>query len=115
MKEMSKDTVSIFEIIYVIGIYYYITTKVLLNKSYYSSYNCYLTTHNSDNLFSFKKYVIRIAELYICIVLVNTKIFALKYSHGGPIHFNINNDRIPVINQTGITISISMVIHVPVV
>ena len=62
----------VFGIIYAITVYHYVAAnKVLLNKKYCSSYKlCWKTTHNSDNLFSFKTYFIRIAKLYICPVLV---------------------------------------------
>ena len=36
------------------------------------------------HLFSFNNYFIRIAKLYICIVLVNIR--TVKFSHCGPIH-----------------------------
>ena len=41
-----------------------------------------------NNLLSFKKYFIRIAKLYICMVLVNIRNIFVKYSHCGPIHIN---------------------------
>ena len=45
---------------------------------------------NSDNLFSFKKYFIRIASLYICIVLVDIRNIYVMYFHCGPIHITEN-------------------------
>ena len=39
-----------------------------------------------DNLFSFKKYFIKIAKLYICIV----SNIHIKYSHYEPFHFKLN-------------------------
>ena len=39
------------------------------------------------NSFSFKTYFIRIAKIYICIVLVNIRNSYVKYSNCGPIHF----------------------------
>ena len=38
---------------------------------------------------SLKKYFIKIAKLYICIVLVNIRNIDVKYSHYGPIHINL--------------------------
>ena len=91
MKELSRDFLYIFEIIYVIPyiitLYHYIeANKVLLNKQYYSSF---LITQNSDNLFSFLEYFIRIAKLYICIVLINIKNIYKKHSHCEPSYFNM--------------------------
>ena len=37
----------------------------------------------------FKKYFIRIAKLYICMVLVNIRNIYVKYYHCGPVHFKI--------------------------
>ena len=49
-------------------IYHYIATnKVLLNKIIIHHINVVAKQH-SDNLFSFKKYFIRTAKLYICTV-----------------------------------------------
>ena len=39
--------------------------------------------------FSLKKYLIRIAKLYICIVLVNIRNIYVKYSHCGLILFKL--------------------------
>ena len=40
-KELSKDIVCIFQVIYILSIYHYIAAnKVLWNKKYYSSYKC---------------------------------------------------------------------------
>ena len=41
-----------------------------------------------NNLFSFKKYSIRIAKLYFVLFLFNIRNIDIKYSHCGPIHFN---------------------------
>ena len=43
-----------------------------------------------NNLLSFKKYIIRIANLYSYIVIVNIKKY-VKYSHCGPTHFSTCN------------------------
>ena len=44
--------------------------------------------NHPDNVFSFiKKYFIRIAKLYSCIILINIRNIYNKYCHCGPIHF----------------------------
>ena len=40
-----------------------------------------------DNLYLSRNIFIRIAKLYICIVLVSIRNIYVKYSHCGPIHF----------------------------
>ena len=42
-----------------------------------------------NNLFSFEKYSIKIAKLYICIVLINIRNIYVKYSHCGRIHLQV--------------------------
>ena len=50
--------------------------------------------------FSFMKYFIRIAKLYICFVLVNIGHIYLNYSHCGPIHL-VKHYQLQVISDTG--------------
>ena len=48
-----------------------------------------LKTQNYNNLFSFKKYFILIAKLYICIISINITNSCIKYSYCGSFCSNI--------------------------
>ena len=43
----------------------------------------------SDNVYSFKKYFIRIAKQHICNALANIRNIYIKYTHCGLMNFNI--------------------------
>ena len=63
--------------------------KSVIEQKYQSSYKyCYQANQNSDIFFLFKKYFIRNAKQYICIILVNINNIYAKYSYCGPIHFH---------------------------
>ena len=80
--ELNWDMLCILGIIYEIYeivIYHYISSNIVLYKEHSSYKCCYYTTQNSDNLFSFKKYFVGIAKLYICILLAYIRCVFVKY------------------------------------
>ena len=72
-------------------IYHYVAANIVLQNKVIIHHTKVISKplRTLDNSFFIKIYFIRMAKLYICIVLINIRNIYVKYSRSGPINYKI--------------------------